>query len=196
MEIFSRLGCHKKPGMCRVEQTCTEESLEKNLNQSNWGKLLLLPLASWGLCFLLSPAMSSVSEVSLKNLCADADRHFICPGINCFMGSAGIWNWFLEVSLPQASSLWDPHFVCLWSVLNWANNRNVHPLVWGGMSLVCWCIWEDWVTDFATPAHLFSIGPGKMRERLALFQTPVVFFHRCCTACSAQWFIDWKESRR
>lgn len=45
---------------------CTEGNLEKKLNQSHWGKLLLLPLASWGLYFPLSPAMSSVSEVSLK----------------------------------------------------------------------------------------------------------------------------------
>lgn len=38
----------------------------KKLNQTHWGKLLLLPLASWGLYFPLSPAMSSVSEVPLK----------------------------------------------------------------------------------------------------------------------------------
>lgn len=36
---------------------------------------------------------------------------------------------------------------------------------------------------------------AKVRECLAPFQTPVVFFHRCCTACSVQRFIDWKESR-
>lgn len=36
---------------------------------------------------------------------------------------------------------------------------------------------------------------AKVKESLAFFQTLVVFFHQCYTACSTQCFIDWKASR-
>lgn len=43
---------------------------------------------------------------------------------------------------------------------------------------------------------IFSpLAVAKVKERLALFQTLVVFFHHCHTACSVQHFIDWKASR-